>query len=337
VNQVWNAVNEISEEFGCVPIPGVGYVDCETSEFDLINELRDLRLGRGFSIGAATAQSVISQHAKSRKQFRKAKLNWRVSKGSRRALGWVPFKAAGIKYEAGRVRFCGQYFKVWDSYGLSGYELGTGSFSEDSRGRWYFNVTVKEKIKMAGLKSFRLVEEVNGVNEIKEIKQRNILKDLKALKLLKVVVEKIGIKKEKAIGIDLGLARVATCSNGLILDRQRFTLNYSHRLAMAQRAKKKRQVTAIHAKIKNARKDYLHKFTNQLVNQYGKIFVGDVSSQWAMTTNKCFNHFITVFFNSPNMIKMREVFSLISTEVVLQMQIFSVYVLLPHRICKSTR
>jgi putative transposase len=29
------------------------------------------------------------------------------------------------------------------SYGLADYELGTGSFSEDSRGRWYLNVTVK--------------------------------------------------------------------------------------------------------------------------------------------------------------------------------------------------
>ncbi len=36
---------------------------------------------------------------------------------------------------------------LWDSYGLSNYELGTGSFSEDSRCRWYFNTTVKFKLK----------------------------------------------------------------------------------------------------------------------------------------------------------------------------------------------
>ena len=36
---------------------------------------------------------------------------------------------------------------MWDSYGLSNYELGTGSFSQDARGRWYFNSTVKVEAK----------------------------------------------------------------------------------------------------------------------------------------------------------------------------------------------
>ena len=32
---------------------------------------------------------------------------------------------------------------MWDSYGLSHFELRAGSFCEDSRGRWYLNVQVK--------------------------------------------------------------------------------------------------------------------------------------------------------------------------------------------------
>lgn len=34
---------------------------------------------------------------------------------------------------------------MWDSYGLSDYKLRSGSFNEDSRGRWYFNVVVDVK------------------------------------------------------------------------------------------------------------------------------------------------------------------------------------------------
>jgi hypothetical protein len=34
VNQVWNAANEISAEYSWVPIPGVGYMNCGTSEYD---------------------------------------------------------------------------------------------------------------------------------------------------------------------------------------------------------------------------------------------------------------------------------------------------------------
>lgn len=143
VNQVWNAANALSADYLWVPIPGVGYMNCNTSEFDLQKELKTIRIERNLAIGAATVQSVIGQHARSRKQFKTNKLQWRCSSGSKRALGWVPFKTAGVKLVNGQIRFCGEYFGVWDSYELSKYDLGTGSFSQDARGRWYFNTSVK--------------------------------------------------------------------------------------------------------------------------------------------------------------------------------------------------
>ena len=85
VNQVWNAANEISAEYAWVPIPGVGYMNCGTSEYDLNTELKGIRAERGLSIGTASVQSVIAQHAKSRRQFKKNKLHWRASSGSKRA------------------------------------------------------------------------------------------------------------------------------------------------------------------------------------------------------------------------------------------------------------
>ena len=154
VNHVWNAANALTAEYAWIPIPGVGYINGGTSEFDLNKELRGIRTERDLTIGAATVQSVIAQHAKSRKQFRKNKLRWRSSSGAKRALGWVPFKAAGIKYVNGQIRFCGHFFSLWDSYNLSQYDLSTGNFSQDARGRWYFNVTVKVEAQMsAGTKA----------------------------------------------------------------------------------------------------------------------------------------------------------------------------------------
>ena len=130
VNQVWNAANALSAEYAWMPIAGFGWFNCSTSEYDLQKELKSIRTERNLSLGAATVQSIISQHAKSRKQFKKNKLKWRCSSGSKRALGWIPFKAAGIKYTNGQIRFCGQFFGLWDSYDLSKYNLGTGSFSQ---------------------------------------------------------------------------------------------------------------------------------------------------------------------------------------------------------------
>ena len=152
----------------------------------------------------------------------------------------MPFKTAGVNLVSGQIRFCGQHFGVWDSYGLSIYELGTGSFSQDARRRWYFNTTVQVEAKpSAGTKS---------------------------------------------VGIDLGLKTTATCSDGNKLERRKITDEFAKQLGVAQSANKSKRVKAIHAKIKNSRNDAIHKFTTNMVKNYGAIFVGDVSSKALVKT-----------------------------------------------------
>nr|WP_299022384.1 transposase [uncultured Photobacterium sp.] len=174
-------------------------------------------------------------HAKARKQFKRSKLRWRVSSGSKRSLGFVPFKSRAAQWKHGQVKFAGHYFSVWDSYGLSKYKFRAGSFSEDARGRWYFNICIQVPPEQA----------TSG---------------------------------KSAVGIDLGLKDVATCSDGSKLNAGRFYRDLESALGKAQRARKKKRVKAIHAKIKNRRKDALHKFSTQLVNNNAAIIVGDVSS-----------------------------------------------------------
>lgn len=109
----------------------------------------------GLSLHSQTVQAVSEEYCTRRKQFKKAKLRWRVSHGSRRSLGWIPVKASALTYRAGQVHYQGKALSLWDSYGLSDYQLRSGSFSEDSRGRWYLNVTVdvKQPVKVAGTSS----------------------------------------------------------------------------------------------------------------------------------------------------------------------------------------
>lgn len=124
-------------------MPEVGYIRNNISAFDLQKQLKTIKKERDFIIPAVTVQEVIAIHGKARKQFKKDKLRWRTSGGSRRSLGFVPFKSTGIKWVNGQVKFAGLFFNVWDSYGLSKYNFKSGSFSEDSRGRWYFNIVVE--------------------------------------------------------------------------------------------------------------------------------------------------------------------------------------------------
>ena len=190
------------------------------------------------NLHSQTIQAVTEELVTRRKQFKKSKLTWRVSnkKSARRSIGWIPFKKAAIKYADGYVQYGKHQFKLWDSYGLSKYSIQTGSFVEDSRGRWY----------------------------------------------VCLVVDAVKIKKNNAktsIGIDLGLKDLATCSDGIKLKAPKIYRQYEQKLGIAQRAKNKKRVKAIHAKIKNVRQNMLHQFSHKLVNEHAAIFVGNVNAK----------------------------------------------------------
>ena len=142
VNQVWNFCNETSHR-------AIRERRQWLSGYDLQKLTNGFSQCDGVHVGSPTVQQVCEDYAKARKQFKKAKLRWRVStpQSSKYSLGWVPFKARALQYKAGQIAFAGQRFSLWDSYGLADYALRAGSFSQDSRGRWYLNVVVKVQPK----------------------------------------------------------------------------------------------------------------------------------------------------------------------------------------------
>ena len=135
MNFVWNYCNELSHKI----LQREGRF-CSSADLD---KLTAGATKAGLSLHSQSVQAISKELVTRRKQFKRAKLRWRVSGGSRRSLGWIPFKASAIRYKSGQVWYAGRPLSLWDSYGLAGYELGTGSFSEDSRGRWYLNISVK--------------------------------------------------------------------------------------------------------------------------------------------------------------------------------------------------
>ncbi|MDI4509466.1 transposase [Moraxella osloensis] len=241
VNFVWNYVNDLS------------YKHLQkTGKFFSAYDLNEYTKGSGELLGlhSQTIQAINETHAKSRKQFKKAKLSWRTNNptSKRKSLGWLPFKQSAIKHiathQTGKKGLKstlqlslakGQKLVIdlWDSYNLSLYQINTCELVQDSRNRWYACITVKEYPKTTC-----------GTG---------------------------------SVGIDLGLKDSATASNGDKLQIKQ-TLKYAKALAIAQRAKNKQRVKAIHAKIKNTRQDLIHKFTTQLVKDNALIVVGDVKT-----------------------------------------------------------
>ncbi|WP_438012561.1 RNA-guided endonuclease InsQ/TnpB family protein [Psychrobacter raelei] len=242
VNYAWNYVNALSFEHLR-----------RTGKYFSAYDLSQYTKGSGEYLGlhSQTLQAINETHAKSRKQFKKAKLNWRTNRpdAKRKSLGWIPFKKSAIKYlhtrQTGKkalkstiqLSLCkGQklIIDVFDSYNLSLYQINTLEIVQDSRNRWYACITVKDFPRQASGKG--------------------------------------------SAGIDLGLKQSATTSNGDKLTTKQ-TQKWAKKLAIAQRAKNKQRVKAIHAKIKNSRLDAIHKFTTQLVKDNALIVVGDVKSR----------------------------------------------------------
>ncbi len=80
------------------------------------------------------------------------------------------------------------------------------------------------------------------------------------------------------VGIDLGLKELAALSDGRMVAVPQFYRKSEATLAGVQRARKvPKRVRTIHAKIANRRKDFLHKESNKIANEFGLIVIGDVS------------------------------------------------------------
>src|SRR5258708_36269988 len=72
-----------------------------------------------------------------RKQFKREKLRWRVSRGAKRSLGWLPFKAAQLKRKGKSLRFSGRAFRVFERELLEGTTWKSGCFAQDAVGDWW--------------------------------------------------------------------------------------------------------------------------------------------------------------------------------------------------------
>jgi IS605 OrfB family transposase len=132
VNLVWNYCNETqqkSAQWGRKPLSG----------YDLWKLVAGVTKC-GLGLHSHSALRVCVHYDKARRQFKKRWLRWR----SKRSLGWVPFNTGHVHLRDGAFVFNGERYDVWLHRPLpEGAKIGAGSFSQDSRGRWYINCPVE--------------------------------------------------------------------------------------------------------------------------------------------------------------------------------------------------
>jgi putative transposase len=232
VNFVWNYCNETSY-----------YAIRNHGKFLSAIDLKNLTSGSAKELGlnSVSVQAICEEYVIRRVQFKKRKLRWRTSRGSKRSLGWIPFKANSIQVDGKKVCYLGHRYKIWLSRPIDGRIL-SGSFSQDAQGHWYVNLAC----------------------EVSKIEHKHQIED---------------------VGIDLGLKTSAVLSDGTALENKAEFRKLEEKLGKAQKANKKKQAKKIHAKIKNKRRDFLHKETTKVAKKYHTVFVGDVSGKFVQSGN----------------------------------------------------
>lgn len=226
VNFVWNFSNEVIRE-------NWRRSRKTTSE----KELHALTKGASKLLDI-NSQSIQAVAYECLLRTKKAKKNVRFRTGKKN-LGWVPFNGQTSKYCGDYITYNGFKFRLWQHRKLlEGAVIKTGSFGEDSRGRWYVNLTID-------------------------------VSDAQAM---------LPLAANKDVGIDPGTKTVLTTSDGEKFERESLTKYYEEKLRRAQRHRKKRLAKAIHAKIKNKRQDWNHKASHSLTKRFNTIYFGDADS-----------------------------------------------------------
>jgi putative transposase len=156
----------------------------------------------------------------------------------KKTLPWVPLKGRALKREGDAFRFAGNTFRVFNSRTLPEGKIKDGT---------------------------------------------NFSRDSRGNWFLNIVIDvdavAAGVRQPlKGVGIDLGLKDFATLSAGEKIEAQRIYRGAEQALEVAQRAGKKRRVSAIHAQIANRRNDFHHKLSTRIVREFDYIAVGNVNA-----------------------------------------------------------
>lgn len=260
VNQVWNFLNATHEK---AAKPYFGKPNYLTA-FDMnkliagMGKLGDE--GEGFQrIGSAIAQCVSQELATRCKQFLLPKLRFRKSGGSKRSLGWIPFKRENIRMQGNRLRFMGKSIRVFERERFEKFraegKMCQGNFAQNALGEWFLNIVFEMPYP-----------EGTQFNEA-------------GLPLLPPA-------PKEEVGLDPGLKSVVVTSDGVSYAPNKSYRNLEEKIAQAQRRGHKKQAKRLHQKAKNQRFNTTNEVSREIVDTYQTIYIGDVSPAFLRSGNK---------------------------------------------------
>ena len=135
------------------------------------------------------------------------------------------------------------------------------------------------KLKWIKVRGYRNADNING-----KIKSATISREPNGKYYVSVLYEMYDIlpeiKPSTIVGIDLGVKKLLTLSDGTTYDNNKYIDKYEKRIKRKQRElsrkekgsknyyKCKKELAILHSKLSNARKHYIHKITKDITDEY---------------------------------------------------------------------
>ena len=135
------------------------------------------------------------------------------------------------------------------------------------------------KLKWIKVRGYRNTDNING-----KIKSATISREPNGKYYVSVLYEMYDIlpeiKPSTIVGIDLGVKKLLTLSDGTTYDNNKYIDKYEKRIKRKQRElarkekssknyyKCKKELAILHSKLSNARKHYIHKITKDITDEY---------------------------------------------------------------------
>ena len=135
------------------------------------------------------------------------------------------------------------------------------------------------KIKWISIRGYRKLKKLDG-----RIMNATVSREPNGKYYVSIVVELPGleykIRPDSIVGIDLGIKKLLTLSDGIEIENNKYIEKYEKRIKRMQRAlarkrkgsknyyKCKQKIAILYSKLKNARNYYLHKITKNITDNY---------------------------------------------------------------------
>lgn len=197
----------------------------------------------------------------------------------------------------------GGYPKFKSKYNRNSYN--TTAVYNNYKDKEYCNIELdltNRKIKLPKLnwikiKGYRNIDNING-----KIKSATISREPNGKYYVSVLYEMYDkvpeINHRTIVGIDLGIKKLLTLSDGTTYDNNKYIDKYAKRIKRKQRElarkekgsknyyKCKKELAILHSKLANARKYYIHKITKDITDEYDIITCEKLKTKEMITKGK---------------------------------------------------